>query len=104
MAKYDLTGSLEKDFTFSINGAEYTFRKPTVREARAIGKQFSGIQKETDEERQVELSDNALKTLYEYITPTGEARPIAEVIEEQTVDVQIAFMEMIQAELGSKKN
>jgi hypothetical protein len=32
MAKYDLTGSLEKDFTFSINGSEYIFvNQPFVR-------------------------------------------------------------------------
>jgi hypothetical protein len=103
MAKYDLTGSLEKDFTFSINGQEYTFRKPTVREARAIGRQFAGVQKETDEDKQMDLSDEAMKTLYQYITAAEGSRPIAEVIEDQTVDVQIAFMEMIQAELGTKK-
>lgn len=101
MAKHDLTGSLEKDFTFSINGEEFTFRKPTVREARELGKQFVAVQKETDEDKQMELSDEAMRTLYQYITSEGD-RPIADVMEEQTVDVQSAFMSMIQTELGPK--
>lgn len=103
MAKYDLTGSLEKDFTFSINGEGFTFRKPTVREMRALAKGFSAIEKETDPDKQIEISDAAMQDLFQYITPDEGGRSIAEVLDEQTVDVQIAFNEMIQAELGAKK-
>jgi hypothetical protein len=103
MAKYDLTGSLEKDFTFSINGSEYTFRKPTVREMRELVKKFTVIEKEEDEERQAALSEEAMEALYAYCQPVNNARPLAEVLDEQPVGVQQAFNDMIQAELGAKK-
>lgn len=102
MAKYDLTGSLEKDFTFKIGDAEFLFRKPTVREMRVIAKQFSAINETDDSEEQLERSDEAMKALYEYITPTNGDRHIAEVLDEQTVDVQVGFNDMIQKELGAK--
>lgn len=102
MAKYDLTGSLERDFTFSINGEEFVFRKPTVREMRSLAKQFSGIDKEPDEDKKLEKSDAAMSELYKYISPVGHDRFIGEVLDEQTVGVQIAFNEMIKAELGAK--
>lgn len=104
MAKYDLTGSLEKDFTFSINGEGFTFRKPTVREMRNLAKGFSAIDKETDTDKQQELSDEAMQALFQYITSDDGGRSIAEVLDEQTIDVQIAFNEMILAELNPKKN
>jgi hypothetical protein len=102
MAKYDLTGSLERDFTFSINGEEFTFRKPTVREMRELAKSFAGIDKEEDPDKQVELGEAAMQALYVYITPQEGGRPIAEVMEDQPVAVQVAFNEMIKAELGAK--
>lgn len=102
MAKYDLTGSLEKDFTFSINDEGFTFRKPTVREMRELAKGFSAIEKEADPDKQVEQSEAAMRQIFEYITPDEGGRPIADVLDEQTVDVQIAFNEMIKAELGAK--
>jgi hypothetical protein len=41
MAKYDLTGSLETKFSFSISDKEFEFRKPTVREMREVAKKFA---------------------------------------------------------------
>lgn len=102
MAKYDLTGSLERDFTFSINGEEFTFRKPTVREMRELAKSFAGIDQETDPDKQAEMSDAAMQALFAYITPQDGGRPIADVLEEQPVAVQVAFNEMIKTELGAK--
>lgn len=102
MAKYDLTGSLEKEFTFSIDGEEFVFKKPTVREMRSLAKKFSAINKEADADKQVELSDDAMSELYAYISSTSSERYIADVIDEQPVNVQVAFNEMIQKELGVK--
>lgn len=101
MAKYDLTGSLEKDFTFSINDKEFNFRKPTVREMREVAKDFSGIENEKDPEKQIEMSDKAMERLYSFITPVGHSESIAEVIADQPVGVQNAFNEMIKKELGA---
>lgn len=101
MAKYDLTNSLETSFTFAVGDNEYTFRKPTVREMRAVAKEFSGLEDENDPEKQVEKSDNAMAELYKFITPIGDAPPIADLLDDQTVDVQKAFNEMIKTELGS---
>lgn len=101
MAKYDLTGSLEKDFTFSINGEEFVFQKPTVREMRGLAKKFAAIQQETDPEKQSELSEAAMAELYNYIKNTTSDRHIADVLDEQPMDVQLLFNEMIQKELGA---
>lgn len=101
MAKYDLTGSLEKDFTFSINDKEFNFRKPTVREMRDVAKLFSGIEKEEDADKQIEMSDAAMAVLYSYITPVGHEESIADIIADQPVGVQTAFNEMIKKELGA---
>lgn len=102
MAKYDLTSSLERDFTFSINGEEFLFRKPTVREMRSLAKKFSLVNKETDPDEQMTRSDEAMQDLYQYIENVKGNRPIAEVLDEQPVDVQVLFNEMIQKELGVK--
>lgn len=99
MAKYDLTGSLEKDFTFAIEGKEFRFRKPTVREMREIAKKFSAIEAEQDQDRQLEMSDSAMSALYQNISPVGHDSYIADVLNDQPVDVQVAFNNMIQQEL-----
>ena len=101
MAKYDLTGSLETSFTFSIDGKEFKFRKPTVREMRAIAKKFGGIDKETDVEKQSELSDAAMRDLYTFIEPVDHDTVLETLLDEQTVDVQKAFNEMVKTELGA---
>lgn len=101
MAKYDLTGSLERDFTFSIDDKEFSFRKPTVREMREIAKQFSGIEKEKNQDKQIELGDEAMATLYGYITPVGHDQKIGDVIADYPVSVQTAFNDMIKKELGA---
>jgi hypothetical protein len=103
MAKYDLTGSLEKDFTFSIDDQNYTMRKPTVREMRELVKKFAAVDKEADVEKQGELSEEALKGIFVFITPTEGSRPIGEVLDEQPAEVQVAFNNMIAAELGANK-
>lgn len=102
MAKYDLTGSLEKDFTFSIGDKEFSFRKPTVREMREIAKHFSGISDDMDPDVQIERSDEAMGELYKFITPVNHDARIGDVLSEQPVGVQVAFNEMIQKELGAK--
>ena len=102
MAKYDLTSSLETSFTFSINGKEYSFRKPTVREMRSVAKEFSLIEKEEDVDKQVELSNKAMQALYAFISPVGHDTPISEILDDAPVGVQIAFNEMVQKELGAK--
>ena len=100
MAKYDLTSSLEKSFTFSIDDKEFEFRKPTVREMRAVAKAFSGIEKEKNADKQLEMSDNAMGELYQYISPLGHTESVAEIISNQNIGVQNAFNEMIKKELG----
>jgi hypothetical protein len=102
MADYDLTGKLKKEFTFSIDGQEYVFHKPTVRDMRSLAKKFNAINKELDPDAQVDLTDEALTELFKYIDSIGESRPIAEVMDEQTVDVQNLFNDMILKELGTK--
>lgn len=99
MAKYDLTNSLETSFTFAINDKEFTFRKPTVREMRAVAKLFSGIDSEKDPEKQVELSDQAMTELYKFIEPIGHGENVKDLLEDQPIDVQAAFNEMIKKEL-----
>lgn len=101
MAQYDLTGSLETSFTFSINGKEFTFRKPTVREMRAVAKKFSSIEKEEDTDKQIEQSDAAMQELYNFIEPIGHNENVADLLNDQTVSVQNAFNEMIKKELGA---
>lgn len=103
MADYDLTGSLKKDFTFSINGEEFTFRKPTVREMRALAKKFSAINKETDDDIKVERSDEAMAELFTYVENRTSDRFIGDVLDEQPVDVQVAFNDMIQEQLTKAK-
>ncbi len=68
MAKYDLTNSLEKDFVFAIDGKEFLFRKPTVREMRSIASKFSGIEKITDPDEQLRQNDEAQRELYAFIS------------------------------------
>lgn len=101
MAKYDLTNSLETEFTFAIGDKEFSFRKPTVREMRSMAKQFSGINAEEDPEKQTELSDAAMLELYKFVVPIGHDAKIAELMDNQPVGVQIAFNEMIKKELGA---
>ena len=101
MAKYDLTSSLETSFTFAIGDKEFTFRKPTVREMRSIAKTFSNIENEEDSDKQVELSDEAMKQLYEFVTPVNHAVYIGDLMGDQTIGVQVAFNEMIKKELGA---
>lgn len=103
MAKYDLTSSLEKDFTFSINAEEFVFRKPTVREMRALAKKFAAVNKEEDSDKQMALSDEAMEELYRYVENVDKnGRKVTEALDEQPVDVQVLFNEMIQKELGVK--
>lgn len=103
MAKYDLTGSLETEFTFSIAGKEFRFRKPTVREMRAVAKKFSSIEKEKNTDKQLDMSDEAMGELYKFIEPIGHEEKVAELMQDQTVDVQNAFNEMIKKELGANQ-
>jgi hypothetical protein len=102
MAKYDLTGSLDANFSFTIGDKEYIFSKPTVREMREISKKFAGIEKEENVEKQAELSDQAMDELYKFVAPVDHTSPIKDVLEDQPVDVQVAFNEMIKTELGAK--
>lgn len=99
MAKYDLTNSLETSFTFAIGDKEFTFRKPTVREMRAIAKTFSGIDTEEDPEKQAEMSTAAMSELYKFIEPIGHDAKVEDLLEDQTIDVQIAFNDMVKKEL-----
>ncbi len=101
MAKYDLTGGLETKFTFSIDDKEFEFRKPTVREMRAVASKFSGVEKEQDPEKQIAMSDEAMAELYTFIVPIGHNSAIGDLINDQTVGVQNAFNEMIKKELGA---
>lgn len=101
MAKYDLTGSLETEFTFAILDKEFKFRKPTVREMRAISSKFAGITEETDPQIQVEQSEQAMAELYKFVEPIGHDSDIKDVLENQPVTVQNAFNEMIKKELGA---
>lgn len=101
MAKYDLTSSLEKSFTFTIDGKEFDFRKPTVREMRTVAKKFSNIENEKDADKQIEMSDAAMADLYQFITPLGHEENIADVLADQNISVQNAFNDMIKKELGA---
>lgn len=101
MAKYDLTGSLEKDFTFAIDDKEYKFRKPTVREMRAVSQKFSSVEKEQDTERQAQMSEEAMTELYRFVEPINHSTYIKDLLDDQTIGVQIAFNEMIKKELGA---
>lgn len=101
MAKYDLTSSLEATFTFAIGDKEFTFRKPTVREMREVSKTFAGIERETDAEKQIELSDQAMMELYKFVEPIGHDSNIAELLQDQPISVQTAFNEMIKKELSA---
>lgn len=100
MAKYDLTGSLDPTFSFSISGREFEFRKPTVREMRNISKVFSAVEAEADPDAQVEANERAMKELYAFVRPLGHDSDIAEMMETQPVDVQIAFNEMLSKEFN----
>jgi len=101
MAKYDLTGSLETSFTFSIADKEFSFRKPTVREMRSVANKFSAIEKEEDVNKQTEMSDEAMAQLYQFVHPVNHDSSIKELMDDQPVDVQVAFNEMIKKELGA---
>jgi hypothetical protein len=101
MAKYDLTSALETSFTFTIGDKEFSFRKPTVREMRAVSKRFAGIDKETDVDKQVEMSDEAMAEIYKFCEPVNHDTKIEDVLPDQPIDVQVAFNEMIKKELGA---
>lgn len=101
MAKYDLTGSLETKFSFAIGDKEFEFRKPTVREMREVAKKFAGIDKETDTEKQTQMSDEAMDSLYQFVTPINHESNLKELLDGQPVGVQVAFNEMIKKELGA---
>lgn len=101
MAKYDLTGALEDTFTFNIGEKEFQFRKPTVREMREVAKKFAGIEKEEDLDKQTEMSDEAMASLYQFVEPVGHDANIKDVLDDQPVSVQAAFNEMIKKELGT---
>lgn len=101
MAKYDLTGSLETKFTFTIGDKEFEFRKPTVREMREVAKKFSGIEKEEDLDKQTKMSEAAMAELYKFVIPVGHEVTIHDTLEDQPVSVQAAFNEMIKKELGT---
>lgn len=101
MPKYDLTSSLESSFTFAIGDKEFSFRKPTVREMRAVAKKFSGIENEKDMDKQAELSDEAMAELYRFVEPVSHDSPLKELMDDQPVGVQVAFNEMIKKELGA---
>lgn len=101
MAKYDLTGSLESEFTFAIGDKEFKFRKPTVREMREVAKKFAGIEEETDVEVQTQKSDEAMAELYKFVTPIDHDQDLKELLEDKPVGVQAAFNEMIKKELGT---
>lgn len=99
MAKHDLTGALETEFTFSIGDKEFEFRKPTVREMRAVAKSFAAIEKEDNPDKQVELSDKAMAELYSFVVPIGHKENIADLMLDQPLGVQNKFNEMIKDEL-----
>lgn len=101
MAKYDLTGSLETNFTFSIGDKEFEFKKPTVREMREVAKKFSAIEKEQDVDKQTQMSDDAMAELYKFVKPIGHEVDLKGLLDDQPVDVQVAFNEMIKKELGT---
>lgn len=101
MAKYDLTGSLETSFTFAINDKEFRFRKPTVREMRAVASRFSNIEKETDSDKQAQMSDEAMAELYRFVEPIDHDADLKELMDDLPIGVQVAFNEMIKKELGA---
>lgn len=101
MAKYDLTGSLEKSFNFSIGDKEFMFTKPTVREMRQVAKKFAGIEQESDLEKQTQVSDEAMGEIYKFVSPVGHDVDIKDYMEDQPIGVQTAFNEMIKKELGA---
>jgi hypothetical protein len=100
MAKYNLTSSLDKTFTFSIEDKEFLFTKPTVRQAREMARLFSAAQKEEDPDMQSQKSQEAMREVYSFITPMGHSENIEDVLDNQTVDVQAAFGEMMKKELS----
>lgn len=101
MAKYDLTSALEVSFNFTIGDKEFSFKKPTVREMRAVSKRFAGIDKEKDLDKQVELSDKAMSEIYKFCEPVNHNTKVEDVLPDQPIDVQVAFNEMIKKELGA---
>lgn len=102
MANYDLTGSLETTFTFSVGDKNFEFRKPTVREMREIAKVFSTIEQSDDPEQQAESSEVAMRELYKFITSIDHDEQFGDIINDQPVGVQVAFNEMIKKELGAQ--
>ena len=102
MSKYDLTNNLEASFIFSIDGKEFEFRKPTVREMRAVSKEFSSIDKETDDDKKIAKSEEAMKVLYDFVKPIGHTENIVDIMENQPMSVQVAFNEMVRKELGAE--
>lgn len=101
MAKYDLTGSLETKFSFTIGDKEFEFRKPTVREMREVAKKFAGFENETDVDEQTRKSDEAMAELYKFVAGVGHEENIKDVLDDQPVSVQAAFNNMIKEELGT---
>lgn len=102
MAKYDLTNSLETSFTFAIGDKEFSFRKPTVREMRALSKKFADIKAEEDQEKQAQQSEEAMNELYSFVVPINHDTSVSELIDDQPIDVQNAFNKMVLAELGAQ--
>ena len=102
MAKYDLTGALEASFTFNIGDKEFSFRKPTVREMRAVAKTFASVDQSSDPEEQAVASENAMRELYKFISNVNHDSSIEDLMNDQPVGVQIAFNEMIKKELGAQ--
>lgn len=100
MAKHDLTGALESTFTFSINGLEFSFRKPTTREAREIGKKFRAVQELDNDEARERAEEEATNEMYKFITPVGHENNIGDVLLDAPVDVSRRFGEMVTKELG----
>lgn len=102
MAKYNLTNSLERTFSFSIDDKEFLFTKPTVRQMREISRKYADISSEENPDVQDEKTQAAMRSLYAHISPVGHDSNIEDVMNDQTLDVQFAFNEMIQKELGAK--
>ena len=100
MAKYDLTSSLEKDFTFAIGDKEFVFTKPTVRQMRTIASKFSKVQEEKDPVLQEQLAVEATRELYSYAQPIGHTENVETLMDDQPIEVQMKFNDMIKKELG----
>lgn len=102
MAKYNLTSAIEKTFDFDIDEYQFRFKKPTVREMKVVAKAFSGIDENASPDEQAAKSEEAMRELYQFISPVGHDKYIGDVMEDQPMQVQLGFNEMVQTELGAK--